>query len=50
MKEALLYEKLDDGGVRCDLCAHRCTIKPGRKGVCLVRDGEVVAKVVTRMN
>ncbi len=38
MKEALLYEKLDEGRVRCHLCAHRCTIAPGRKGVCLVRE------------
>jgi pyruvate formate lyase activating enzyme len=38
MKEALLYEKLDNQRVRCDLCAHRCVIAPGRKGVCLVRE------------
>jgi pyruvate formate lyase activating enzyme len=38
MKEALLYEKLDDQRVRCDLCAHRCVVGPGRKGVCLVRE------------
>ena len=38
MKEALLYEKLDDRRVRCNLCAHRCVIAEGRKGVCLVRE------------
>jgi pyruvate formate lyase activating enzyme len=38
MKEALLYERLDDQRVRCHLCAHRCVIAPGRKGVCLVRE------------
>jgi pyruvate formate lyase activating enzyme len=38
MKEALLYEKLEDGRVRCNLCAHRCLIAPGRKGICLVRE------------
>ncbi|HSR32622.1 MAG TPA: AmmeMemoRadiSam system radical SAM enzyme [Anaerolineae bacterium] len=38
MKEALLYEQLDDQRVRCVLCAHRCIIAPGRKGVCLVRE------------
>ncbi len=38
MKEALLYDKLDDQRVRCNLCAHRCVIAPGRKGVCLVRE------------
>jgi len=38
VKEALLYQKLDGDRVRCDLCAHRCAIAPGRKGVCLVRE------------
>jgi pyruvate formate lyase activating enzyme len=38
MKEALLYDKLDGGRVRCNLCAHRCTIAPGRQGVCQVRE------------
>jgi len=39
-----LYEKLDDGAVRCFACAHRCLIKPGRRGICQVRfnqDGEL---------
>ena len=40
MKEALLYEKLDDRRVQCNLCAHRCIIAPGRKGVCLVRENQ----------
>jgi pyruvate formate lyase activating enzyme len=40
MKEALLYVKLDDRRVRCDLCAHRCTIAPGRKGICQVRENQ----------
>ena len=38
MKEALLYEKLDNQRVRCHLCAHRCVIAPGRKGICMVRE------------
>ncbi|MFQ6103354.1 MAG: AmmeMemoRadiSam system radical SAM enzyme [Candidatus Glassbacteria bacterium] len=38
MKEAMLYEKLEDGKVRCNLCAHRCKISAGKKGVCLVRE------------
>jgi pyruvate formate lyase activating enzyme len=38
MEEALLYEKLDGQRVRCDLCAHRCVIAPGHKGVCQVRE------------
>ncbi len=38
MHEAMLYAKLDDGTVRCDLCAHRCKIRPGKRGVCAVRE------------
>ena len=38
MKEALLYEKLSDGRVRCNLCAHRCVIKDGERGICQVRE------------
>jgi pyruvate formate lyase activating enzyme len=40
MKEALLYEKLDEQRVRCKLCAHRCSIAEGRKGICLVRENQ----------
>ncbi len=36
-KEAMLYQKLDSALVRCNLCAHRCTIKPDRLGICAVR-------------
>lgn len=39
-REAMLYEKLENGLVRCSLCAHRCTIKPGRRGICAVRENE----------
>ena len=38
MKEAMLYEKLEDGRVRCHLCAHQCLINDGRKGICQVRE------------
>ena len=38
MKEAMLYDKLEDSQVRCALCAHRCLIKPGRLGICGVRE------------
>ena len=37
MKEALLYEKMDNGSVHCHLCGHHCVIKPGDFGVCQVR-------------
>ena len=36
-KEALLYEKLN-GDVKCNLCAHRCRIKDGKRGICGVRE------------
>ncbi len=37
MKEALLYDRLDDQEVQCRLCRHGCTIKEGKKGICGVR-------------
>jgi len=36
-KEAMLYEKLENGRVHCRLCAHECKISPGRTGFCGVR-------------
>lgn len=36
--EALLYEREAGLGVRCALCAHRCQIKSGCRGVCGVRE------------
>ena len=38
IREALLYEKQDNKSVRCNLCAHRCRIKPDRRGICSVRE------------
>ncbi|MGD8489522.1 MAG: AmmeMemoRadiSam system radical SAM enzyme [Anaerolineae bacterium] len=38
MKEAMLYQKLPDGKVQCNLCAHRCTIADGSVGICHVRE------------
>lgn len=38
MKEALLFQKLDDQKVRCELCSHYCTIAPGHLGICGVRE------------
>jgi pyruvate formate lyase activating enzyme len=38
MKEAMLYEKLSDSRVRCNLCAHRCVILEGKHGICQVRE------------
>jgi len=38
MKEARLYEKLEDAAVRCATCAHRCVIQDGKRGICGVRE------------
>jgi pyruvate formate lyase activating enzyme len=38
MKEALLYQKLDDQKVQCNLCAHHCKLAPGKFGICNVRE------------
>ena len=38
IKEAMLYEKLGDGKVQCNLCAHRCRISPDKRGFCAVRE------------
>lgn len=40
MKEAFLYDKLDDNKVKCHLCAHRCIIKDGKRGICSVRENK----------
>ncbi|MCM8792548.1 MAG: AmmeMemoRadiSam system radical SAM enzyme [Candidatus Omnitrophica bacterium] len=37
MKEALLYEKLENNSVHCFLCSHNCQIKEGNFGICRVR-------------
>lgn len=36
-REGEIYEKLEDGRVRCFACGHRCLIPPGRDGICRVR-------------
>ena len=40
IREAMLYEKIADNCVHCNLCAHGCIIKPGRRGVCGVRENK----------
>jgi pyruvate formate lyase activating enzyme len=37
MKEALLWERADDNAAVCGLCAHRCRIQKGKRGICSVR-------------
>jgi len=45
---AVLWRPGPDGSVRCDLCAHRCEIRPGQTGVCAVRrnDGGALVTLV----
>jgi pyruvate formate lyase activating enzyme len=38
MKEAMFYEKLECGKVRCFLCMHHCNIADGKRGICGVRE------------
>jgi pyruvate formate lyase activating enzyme len=40
MREAMLYESLGEGKVQCSLCAHRCVIKEGKRGICGVRQNQ----------
>ena len=51
-REAMLYDTLDNQKVRCNLCAHRCLIKPGRAGICQVRvnqEGTLITRVYGRV-
>jgi pyruvate formate lyase activating enzyme len=55
MKEAYLYEKMENQRVRCFLCNHRCLIKEGARGICGVRENQegtlvslVYGKVIAR--
>ena len=38
IKEAMLYEKIGDNKVHCNLCAQSCKIPPGKRGFCGVRE------------
>jgi pyruvate formate lyase activating enzyme len=40
LHEAMLYRKVEDNKVKCDLCARRCLINDGGTGFCLVRKNE----------
>jgi pyruvate formate lyase activating enzyme len=55
MKEAMLYERREDAKVKCLLCNHYCSIQPGKRGICAVRENRdgalyslVYGKVVAR--
>ncbi len=36
--EAMLFDRISGGNVKCRLCARRCTIAPGKRGLCSVRE------------
>lgn len=53
MKEAILYDKLENNKVRCNVCRHRCTIIPGKRGYCrtrLNRDGTLYTLIYNRVS
>ncbi len=52
MKKARFYEKLGDDKVKCQLCNHFCVIRPGKTGICGVREnqqGELVSLVYGKL-
>lgn len=52
MHEALFYQQEQGGKVVCGLCCHRCPIKPGKRGICGVReniDGRLYSLVYGRL-
>lgn len=53
--KAYLWEQLENQSVKCNLCNHRCIIKPGKRGICGVRENQtgnlhslVYGKVIAR--
>ncbi|MBF0481866.1 MAG: AmmeMemoRadiSam system radical SAM enzyme [Desulfovibrionaceae bacterium] len=40
MREAGFYAKQAGGDAQCFLCAHRCLVKPGKRGLCGVRENQ----------
>lgn len=52
LKEAVLYEQLQEGSVRCNLCGRGCTIPEGATGFCRVRrniGGKLYSVVYSRL-
>ncbi len=50
--ETLIYDKLDDNAVQCNICHHFCIIKDGKKGICQVREnsgGRLISLVYPRV-
>ncbi len=53
MHEAMLWEPVGDGRVRCKLCAHGCLVSEGTRGICAVRlnqDGKLYTQVYGRLS
>lgn len=55
MQEARFYQHKEDNKVECYLCAHRCVIDPGKRGLCMVRENRqgtlytlVYGKIISR--
>jgi len=40
IKEGVLFEKLPDNKVKCQICSHRCTIADGKRGICGTRQNK----------
>ena len=40
VREALLYQKLEERKVQCAVCNHRCVISEGHRGICGVRENQ----------
>jgi pyruvate formate lyase activating enzyme len=52
-KEALFYERLPDGKVRCTLCPQNCKIAPGKAGFCGARkniDGTLYTLIYNKVS
>ncbi len=52
MHEALMYQTEEEGRIVCNLCSHHCHVKPGRRGICGVRenrDGRLYTLVYGRL-
>ncbi len=37
-REAMFQESMRGGTIRCRLCAHLCVVRPGKRGICKVRE------------
>ena len=50
--QSVLAQSLADRSVRCGVCAHRCLVRPGRRGICGVRenrDGSLICLAYGRV-